>query len=125
LRYTLVSSLVLFALFLTACSQTKPLYYYGEYSEAYYASEKELSHESQLQLQQAIEEAIQNAPEGTSGRVAPGLYANLGYLNLKMGKNKKAIENFQQEKALYPESAKFMDRMILKIQKMEEKEDDK
>jgi len=124
LRYVLLTTLLVLTLFLSACSQKKPLYYYGNYSDEYYQSEKELSHESQLQLQKAIEEAIQNAPQGTSGRVAPGLYANLGYLALKESQNKKAIEYFEKEKALYPESAKFMNRMIQKIQKMEEKEDD-
>ena len=125
MRYLLISSLLTFTFFISACSQPKPLYYYGDYSEQYYQSKKELSNASQLQLQQSIAEAIQNAPQSTSGRVAPGLYANLGYLNLKMGNNKEAIENFEQEKALYPESAKFMNRMIQKIQKMEEKENDK
>ena len=101
------------------------LYNYGDYSESYYADVKAHSAESQLQLQKSIEVAIKNAKDSQSGRVAPGLYANLGYIYLKEGQNKKAIESFKKEKALYPESAKFMDKMIKKVAMLEENKDEK
>jgi hypothetical protein len=106
------------ALFLlTACSEgPKPLYYYGDYSDSYYGAKKNMTQESALELQKSIEQAIENSPESSSGRVAPGMYANLGYIYLKGGKSKEAIANFEKEKAIYPESAHFMDRMIKKVQ---------
>ena len=116
--------LVLFTLMLSNCSSPKPLYYYGDYSEEYYHSKKELTPEARIALQHSIEEAIQNADEGSSGRVAPGMYANLGYLYLKAGQTKMAIANFKLEKSIYPESAKFMDRMIKKIEALERDEDE-
>jgi hypothetical protein len=105
------------ALFLlTACSEgPKPLYYYGDYSDSYYGAKKNMTEESELTLQKSIEKAIENSPESSSGRVAPGMYANLGYIYLKGGKNKEAIASFEKEKSIYPESAHFMDRMIQKI----------
>ena len=106
-------------------SHNTALYNYSNYSESYYADVKAHNAESQLQLQKSIEEAIENAKDSQSGRVAPGLYANLGYIYLKEGQNKKAIENFKKEKALYPESAKFMDRMIKKVAMLEENKDEK
>ena len=65
-----------------------------------------------------------NAVNSRSARVAPGMYANLGYIYLKGGNTSKAIESFNKEKAIYPESAHFMDRMIKKIEVAESKTDD-
>lgn len=96
-------------------SQPKPLYSYGNYSESYYGSKKELTQESALALQESIKRAIENTENSRSGRVAPGMYANLGYIYLKAGKTQEAILSFEQEKVTYPESAHFMDRMINKI----------
>ena len=62
---------------------------------------------------------IANKGESSSGRVPPGMYANLGYLYLKTGNTKKAKENFIQEKSIYPEATFFMNRMINRIEAME------
>ncbi len=102
-------------------SQPKPLYNYGDYSESYYHAKKELTPESALKLQKAIEYSIENAADSRSKRVAPGMHANLGYIYLKAGKIDKAIENFNKEKEIYPESAHFMKRMIKKIEAAEGK----
>ena len=105
------------AFLLSACSDgPKPLYNYGDYSDSYYGAKKNMTEESTLELQKSIEASIQNASESSSGRVPPGMYANLGYMQLKSGKTQEAIANFEKEKALYPESAHFMDRMIKKVQ---------
>ena len=125
-RFLQLISLGALLLITAGCStHNTALYNYGDYSESYYADVKEHSAESQLQLQKSIETAIENAKDSQSGRVAPGLYANLGYIYLKEGQNKKAIESFKKEKALYPESAKFMDRMIKKVTMLEENKDEK
>jgi len=118
-------SLLTMGFLMTGCSsQPKPLYNYGEYSESYYHSKKELSAESALELQKSIEYSIENAADSRSNRVAPGMYANLGYIYLKSGNSAKAIESFNKEKSIYPESAHFMDRMIKKIEATEEKTND-
>ncbi len=118
---------VLFGIILlsfTNCSTHKPLYYYGDYSEEYYTAKRELTPEAKLQLQHSIEEAINNPNNSISQRVAPGMYANLGYIYLKNANNAKAIEYFEKEKQLYPESAYFMQRMINKVKALEEKENE-
>jgi hypothetical protein len=102
-------------------SRPKPLYNYENYSESYYDYKKNLDAKSEQALQKSIVEAINNADESRSGRVAPGLYANLGYIYLKEGKATQAIENFKKEKQTYPESGYFMDRMIHKVRTTEEK----
>lgn len=122
-------SLIFFSILLfivTGCAtHNTALYNYENYSESYYTNAKNHNAESQLALQKSIELAIQNAQNSQSGRVAPGLYANLGYIYLKEGQQQLAIENFKKEKALYPESAHFMDRMIKKVEMLEEKKDEK
>ena len=112
---SLAIGLILFTL--SGCSgQPKPLYTYGDYSESYYNSKKNVSEESILKLQKSIEYAIENADKSRSKRVAPGMYANLGYLYLLSGESAKAIESFNKEKMIYPESSRFMDRMIRKVE---------
>ncbi|WP_373001124.1 DUF4810 domain-containing protein [Sulfurimonas sp.] len=104
------------AFFMTGCvEQPKPLYNYGDYSDSYYASKKNICAESSLKLQKSIEKCIESTDGTLSGRVPPGMYANLGYIYLKGGNSEEAISSFTKEKTMYPESAHFMDRMIKKI----------
>ncbi len=120
LTKTALLSVVAIGLLMSGCSsQPKPLYNYGDYSESYYHAKKELNAESALELQKAIEYSIENAADSRSARVAPGMYANLGYIYLKGGKTDKAIESFEKEKKIYPESAHFMNRMIKKVETAE------
>jgi len=103
---------------LSAC--VKPLYNYEDYSQSYYDSKKNVGAASALELQKSIERCIERLDESRSGRVPPGMYANLGYIYLKNSNAKSAIENFKKEKAIYPESTHFMDRMIKKVQLAED-----
>lgn len=112
------------AFVVSGCGQPKPLYTYGNYSNSYYNLKKDNNADTALELQQSIEYAIEHSEESLSGRVAPGMYANLGYIYLKGGKTNKAIESFTKEKSIYPESAHFMNRMIKKIEATEGKKDD-
>lgn len=111
-------AIIMVTIIVSGCSsQPKPLYTYGDYSESYYASKKESTAESALALKKSIEYAIEHTDDSSSGRVAPGMYANLGYIYLKANDMSKAIENFNKEKLTYPESAYFMEKMINKIKK--------
>ena len=123
--FTLLLFSSLFFIVTGCATHNTALYNYENYSESYYADVKNHTAQSQLSLQKSIELAIQNAQNSRSGRVAPGLYANLGYIYLKQGQKHLAIENFKKEKALYPESAHFMDKMIKKTEMLEGTKDDK
>ena len=122
LHLSFVAAFGAIALFMNGCSSHQQLYNYGEYSDSYYELKKTPGEESLLEYQKALEEAIENADKSRSKRVAPGMYANLGYLHLKANQRDKAIELFAKEKSLYPEAAFFMDRMINKIKAMEAKD---
>lgn len=115
-----IATAVALLFLVSGCSSgPKPLYNYEEYSQSYYDLKKEPNEESALAYQRALEEVIANKGESSSGRVPPGMYANLGYLYLKTGNTQKALESFTQEKSIYPEAAFFMDRMINRIGAME------
>lgn len=102
----------------------KPLYNYGTYSDSYYAYKKNTGDQTAQTLQQSIEDAIAQSNESQTGRVAPGMYANLGYIYLKAGKTQQAIENFNKEKLTYPESSYFMDKLIKRVQDTQGKKND-
>lgn len=50
-----------------------------------------------------------------SDRVAPGLNAELGYLYMDEGRTAEAIQYFEAEKRLFPESQRFMDGVISRL----------
>ena len=112
----------LFGMLIVGCGpeQPKPLYNYGSYSNTYYAYKKNPTEQSLTALQQSLEDVIAKADQSQTGRVPPGIYANLGYLYLKAGKSNEAIENFKKEKTIYPESAYFMDKLIKRVQDAQE-----
>ncbi len=105
-------------LWLAACSNTttapKTLFHWGNYQDVVYDGlEEKTSPDEQLQ---ALQKITQLAPHG-SIKVAPGVYAQLGMLYLKTGQRDQGIQALQQEKALYPESAHYMDYLIKQVKK--------
>ena len=47
----------------------------------------------------------------------PGWHAHLGYLYFELGKSDQARQEFETEKANFPESAVFMDRLLANLNK--------
>ncbi len=106
-------------LFLAGCVP-KQTYYMGDYSETLYILEKDKNEEALLRHRQELETIISES--GTRDLpVPPGIYAELGYLRLKENKAKEAIQLFQMESQLYPESKPFMERLIQNAKAREEK----
>ena len=48
----------------------------------------------------------------TGKAVPPGYHAHLGLLYLSMGKDDQMVQEFRTEKALFPESASYMDFLL-------------
>ncbi|WP_458774773.1 DUF4810 domain-containing protein [Desulforhopalus sp. 52FAK] len=108
--------LIAIAFLFTGCAARKqPMYYFGDSSQALYAHKKEPTDESFMQMKQSLEDVIKHS-ELSGINIAPGTFANIGYLNLLENKPDQAIAYFNREKQLYPEATIFMDRMIQKVE---------
>ncbi|GAA3538139.1 DUF4810 domain-containing protein [Zobellella aerophila] len=104
------SGLLLAAGLLAGCSAPTTLYQWDNYQPALYQyyQEDETGPEEQVA---ALEENIEQArARGTS--VPPGLHAHLGLLYANTGREEEALNQFATEKALFPESAPFMDFLL-------------
>lgn len=98
---------------LTGCAGPR-LYQWGSYEEqvyAMYSDSGKISLEEQLQH---LEQDYQKA-RAANRPVPPGYHAHVGYLYFQLGKADQALQSFETEKALFPESAVYMDRLIARI----------
>jgi len=98
------------ALAVTACA-TPPRFEYGAYEPTLYSYYKKP--EMADKFETALEKAISKGE--ASGRLAPGLYAELGYLRLLQGDQPAAVEMFQKEAAAFPEANFFMTTIVRRL----------
>lgn len=100
---------------LSGCA-TPTLYTWGHYEELVYvsyAAPGKVSPETQVEK---LEQDYQKA-RATNKRMHPGFHAQLGYLYFQLGKADQALQEFATEKAEFPESAVFMDRLIANLKR--------
>jgi hypothetical protein len=97
-----------FAVSISACATKEP-YDWGAYEKSMYVYYKKpaTAPDFAANLQETI-----NGAEHDHGIVAPGLYAEYGYLLLQQGNRDGAVAAFRKEEVQWPESKAFMDRMI-------------
>lgn len=105
----------IFSLSLVGCaSAPKPLYSWGEFPQQTYLSlsspEKAMPQEQVLDLEKDLEKA-----KAKNLAVPPGLYAHLGLQYLNMNDAPRAIQYFELERQVYPESTVLMDRLLKKM----------
>lgn len=95
---------------LTACKTTDTIYYHGEYNKMVYTYFKgdEAAPEDQI----ATLHQIIQAAEMKGKPVAPGIHAHLGLLYFDTGNATQGQQHFEYEKALFPESAKYLDFLL-------------
>jgi hypothetical protein len=98
-----IAALVLCGLTLCACApQTR--FEWGSYEPSLYAYYKNSGERAQYET--ALVKAIATGKK--SNKIAPGLYAELGYLHLEDGKVAEAQTCFDEEMRLFPESRFFL-----------------
>ncbi|WP_151715067.1 DUF4810 domain-containing protein [Acinetobacter sp. TUM15071] len=92
----------------------QPLYSWGSYTQQTYLMynqpEKATPSAQIIKLEAEIEKA-----KAKNLAVPPGLYAHLGLLSLQVNNAQKAVEYFQLERKVYPESTVLMDRLLRKM----------
>jgi hypothetical protein len=98
---------------LTGCA-SPTLYSWGRYDAVVYATYAKpgaVPPERQIEL---LEEDYQKA-RSENKPVPPGFHAHLGYLYYQIGRLDQARQEFETEKANFPESAVFMDRLLARL----------
>ena len=98
----------------------KQKYAWGSYENALYSYYKDPESLESLkaELEATIAEGEKSAMESssadgtTSNRIAPGLYAEYGYLLMLGNEGDRARSYFEKEKQSWPESTVLMDKMI-------------
>ena len=99
---------------LSGCATTQPpLYNWGTYQAQVNAHFKSSS--SPEQQIAALERPLPKSARTTS--LPPGYHAHLGLLYGEVGRIDDMKREFETEKALFPESAPFMDFMLTKLNK--------
>jgi len=111
------TALVLALLALTGCaSKQPPLYSWGSYQQQVYqyfkADGSKTSEEQILALQESAEKT-----RSSGAALPPGYHAHLGLLYAHAGKDDLVVQEFETEKALFPESAPYMDFLLRKVKK--------
>ncbi|BBP76620.1 MULTISPECIES: DUF4810 domain-containing protein [Pseudomonas] len=99
---------------LVGCAQQpKTLYQWEGYEPQVYEYFKGESKEAQVA---ALEADLQKI-KSTNRAAPPGYHAQLGLLYGSLGKDDQMVQQFQTEKALFPESGTYMDFLLSNAQK--------
>lgn len=116
-EFCIVVLSIAFLPFLQACAP-KPLYQWGGYDQCVYAYCYSADPEKAYAILSA---AVTNA-ESNNLRLAPGLYAEYGYLLYQRGEMALAAEYFQKEAVAFPESEILMNKLIAQVKQREARE---
>ena len=107
-----LSSALLFA---GCAAGPKPIYQWGGYQAQVYEHFKTQGNAPEAQIQ-AMEADLQ-VIAAKGGMAPPGYYAHLGLLYTEAGRSDDAAQALMKEKALFPESAAYVDFLLAKAKK--------
>ena len=109
--------LTLFAIMtITSCTTTTTLYSWYNYEDITYQYSKRKTDELQTKVLEQYQKLTEKQ-KGTRGMVPPGLYAEYGYLLYMTGKQEEGLKFLKEEIKLYPESEKYISRIIKQLEK--------
>ncbi|MCZ2497835.1 DUF4810 domain-containing protein [Xylophilus sp. Kf1] len=117
---TTAAGLLAIAFLLGGCAnRPQPLYQWETYQSQVYEYLKGSSSDPQKQIA-ALEQDYQKI-QAQNRKPPPGFHAHLGLLYAAIGKDDAALQAFQTEKALFPESTAFVDRLLAQASGRKEK----
>ena len=100
-----------------SCGTVQPdLYSWYDSEDATYQYTKRASEEKLAEAMAQYKKVI-STQKGARGVVPPGVNAEYGYLLVKAGQKQEGLTLLKQEVALYPESEKFISRIIKQLEK--------
>lgn len=104
-------------LLVSGCATRKPLIYrWGNYEQLVYEMYTSPGKaEPGVQVAKLSADIERTMAEGK--RVPPGVHAHLGYMYYMQGNKSAALNEFATEKALFPESAVFIDGILKRLKK--------
>lgn len=101
---------------LSSCTTTQSLYSWYNYEDATYQYNKKSTDELQVKMLEQYKK-LTDKQKGTRGVVPPGMFAEYGYQLYKTGKKDEGLSFLKKEIALYPESEKYISRIIKQLEK--------
>lgn len=114
MRHTAAFILLGSSLLLGGCMATsKPLYQWDSYPAQVHGHFKGESPEAQIA---ALEMQLQKT-QANGTATPPGLHAHLGMLYSKVGRDDQMVEQLELEKASFPESVPYMNRLLAQLKK--------
>lgn len=99
-----------------SCATQSSLYSWYDSEDATYQYTKRTTDEA-LTKAMAQYEMVIKKQKGQRGMVPPGVNAEYGYLLCKAGKKEEGLALLRAEIAAYPESEKFISRIIKQLEK--------
>jgi hypothetical protein len=101
------------------CVQNQARFVWGNYENSLYTYYK--SPDERAQYETSLVKAIDLGKK--SGKVAPGLCAELGYMQLEDGNMLEAQKDFAEEMMLFPESRPFLTGVVQRMSTDKDKAD--
>lgn len=101
---------------LSSCTTQKSLYSWYDSEDATYTYTKRGTDETLAQAMAQYEKVI-SKQQGIRKVVPPGVNAEYGYLLYKSGKKEEGLALLKAEISAYPESEKFISRIIKQLEK--------
>ena len=111
-----IGVIAIMALSGTSCTTTQTLYSWYDYADVSYEYNKKPTEELKMKVLEQYKK-ITDKQKGVRGVVPPGMYAEYGYLLYKTGKKQEGIDFLKKEISLYPESEKYISRIIKQLEK--------
>lgn len=106
--------LITVTLLFSSCA-TSTLYSWHNYEDLTYQYHKNPTEKLYQQVDTEYTNLI-NKQTGTRNTPPPGLYAEYGYFLYKSGKIEEGLKCFKMEIMLYPESEKYISRIIKQLE---------
>lgn len=104
------------ALGLGGCATNTALYSWGPYENQVYSHFKNESPEEQILI---LEKHAQETQAGGK-QLPPGFRAHLGLIYAKVGREGEFVAALEQEKTFFPESAPYIDRLLINVKAKKE-----
>ncbi len=107
---------LLYIVWLAGCvaGSKPPAYYWGDYEGYLSTTFIENDPEKAYSIISGMIAAGERIGPG-QGRIAPGLFAEYGFMLYRRGKPELAVEYFRKEAEAFPESAYLMNKLIMRV----------